>query len=102
EIGRGDADVALEVREDDSVDAAEDVRKEVRERERQEDPHEQLRRRQLFLPIQRYRRLDQGPKGRAERPSLHDKSPIVERRSLHFALRAPVETTGNVIRSGIS
>src|SRR5713226_5251881 len=40
------------------------------------------------------RRLDQGPKGRVERPSLHDKPLIVETRSLHSALRAPVETTG--------
>jgi oligopeptide/dipeptide ABC transporter ATP-binding protein len=39
------------------------------------------------------RRLDQGPKGRVERPSLGDRPPIVERRSLHSALRAPVETT---------
>src|SRR5713226_1452968 len=39
------------------------------------------------------RRLDQGPKGRVERPSLHDKPLIVERRSLRSALRAPVETT---------
>jgi len=31
---------------------------------------------------------------RAERPSLHDKPLIVERRSLRSALRAPVETTG--------
>jgi len=30
-----------------------------------------------------------------ERPSLNDKWPIVERRSLHAALRALVETTGN-------
>jgi hypothetical protein len=28
-----------------------------------------------------------------ERPSLNDKPLIVERRSLHSALRAPVETT---------
>src|SRR5262245_28332879 len=40
-----------------------------------------------------FRRLDQGPKGRVERPSLHDKPIIVERRSLRSALRAPVETT---------
>src|SRR5258708_2059817 len=40
-----------------------------------------------------YRRLDQGPKGRVERPSLHDRLLIVERRALHSALRAPVETT---------
>ena len=47
------------------------------------------------------RRLDRGPPrlrsgqapSRAERPSLHDKRLIVERRSLHSALRAPVETT---------
>ena len=52
EVGRRDADVALEIREDDRVHAAENVRKEIRERERQEDPHEQLRRRQPnFLPI---------------------------------------------------
>jgi len=43
-----------------------------------------------------FRRLDQGPQGRAERPSLHDKPPIVERRSLHSALRAAVETTGEL------
>src|ERR1700722_5754325 len=40
-----------------------------------------------------FRRLDQGPKGRAERPSVHDWLLIVERRSLRSALRAPVETT---------
>jgi S-methylmethionine-dependent homocysteine/selenocysteine methylase len=40
-----------------------------------------------------FRRLDRGPKGRAERPYLHYGPLIVERRSLHFALRAPVETT---------
>jgi hypothetical protein len=28
-----------------------------------------------------------------ERPSLHDRPLIVERRSLRYALRAPVETT---------
>src|SRR5712664_3235170 len=39
------------------------------------------------------RRLDRGPQARAERPSLHDKRPIVERRSLRSALRASVETT---------
>ena len=39
------------------------------------------------------RRLDQGPKGRAERPSLHEKRRVVETRSLRSALRAPVETT---------
>ena len=39
------------------------------------------------------RRLDRGPQARAERPSLHDKRLIVERRSLRSALRAPVETT---------
>ena len=51
------------------------------------------------------RRLDRGPPGlrsghapsRAERPSLHDKRLIVERRSLRSALRAPVETTGVAI-----
>src|SRR5258708_6471099 len=36
------------------------------------------------------RRLDRGPQARAERPFLHDKRPIVERRSLRSALRAPV------------
>jgi hypothetical protein len=43
------------------------------------------------------RRLDQGPKGRAERPSLSNKPPIVERMSLDFAaLRAaPLGTTGD-------
>jgi hypothetical protein len=40
-----------------------------------------------------FRRLDQGPKGRVERPSLGNKLSIVERRSLRSALRAPVETT---------
>jgi hypothetical protein len=44
------------------------------------------------------RRLDQGPEVRAERPFLHDKPLVVERRSLRFALRAPVETT-EVIKS---
>src|SRR4030088_3579714 len=39
------------------------------------------------------RRLDRGPQARVERPSLDDKSLIVERRSLRSALRAPVETT---------
>src|SRR6478672_6915282 len=34
------------------------------------------------------RRLDQGPKGRVERPSLHDKPLLVETRSLRFALRS--------------
>ena len=38
-------------------------------------------------------RLDQGPKGRVERPSLHDWPPIVERRSLRSGLRPSVETT---------
>ena len=38
------------------------------------------------------RRLDRG-RGRAERPSRHDKPLFVERRSLRSALRAPVETT---------
>ena len=42
EIGGGDADVALEIREDDRVDAAEDVRKEIGESERQEDLQQQL------------------------------------------------------------
>ena len=40
------------------------------------------------------RRLDRGPQGRAERPFLTDKQPIVAKRSLRSALRAPVETTG--------
>jgi len=35
----------------------------------------------------------EGRQARVERPSLHDKPLIVERRSLHSALRAPVETT---------
>ena len=39
------------------------------------------------------RRLDRGPQGRVERPSLNDKPLIVEGRSLRSALRAPVETT---------
>src|SRR5712671_2405938 len=39
------------------------------------------------------RRLDRGPQARAERPSLHDRPLIVERRSPRSALRAPVETT---------
>jgi len=39
------------------------------------------------------RRLDQGPKGRAERPPVPDWLLIVEARSLRSALRAPVETT---------
>jgi oligopeptide transport system ATP-binding protein len=43
------------------------------------------------------RRLDQGPKGRVERPSLGDRPPIVERRSLRSALRAPVETTETAV-----
>src|SRR5258708_12153962 len=43
----------------------------------------------LFLP----RRLDRSAKRGAERPSLHNKRPSVERRSLHSALRASVETT---------
>ena len=47
------------------------------------------------------RRLDRGPQARAERPSLHDKPPIVERRSLRSALRAPVETTGIGDSSGL-
>src|SRR5260370_1087083 len=37
-------------------------------------------------PMPNFRRLDQGPKGRVERPSLHDRPLIVERRSLRFAL----------------
>src|SRR5690349_14255685 len=43
------------------------------------------------------RRLDQGPKGRVERPSLPDKPLLVETRSLRSALRAPVETTQRLI-----
>jgi len=43
--------------------------------------------------IQPRRRLDRSAKRGAERPSLHDKRLIVERRSLHSALRASVETT---------
>src|SRR5258708_23676846 len=39
------------------------------------------------------RRLDQGPKGRVERPSLHNMPLIVERRSLRSGLRPSVETT---------
>src|SRR6266851_5245029 len=39
------------------------------------------------------RRLDRSAKRGAERPSLHDKRLIVERRSLRSALRASVETT---------
>ena len=39
------------------------------------------------------RHLDQGPKGRAERSSFNDRPSLVEARSLHSALRAPVETT---------
>src|SRR5664279_3804700 len=39
------------------------------------------------------RRLDRSAKRGAERPSLNDKLPIVERRSLRSALRASVETT---------
>src|SRR5882757_212152 len=46
-----------------------------------------------------FRRLDRGPEGRAERPSLHDRSLIVERRSLRSALCAPVETTEIAIRN---
>ena len=37
-------------------------------------------------------------KGRAERPSLNDRLLIVGRRSLHSALRVPVETTKSFIR----
>jgi len=44
-----------------------------------------------------FRRLDRGPQARAERPSFHDKLLIVERRSLHSALRAPVETTKTLV-----
>jgi hypothetical protein len=43
------------------------------------------------------RRLDRGPQGRVERPSLNDKPLIVERRSLRSALRASVETTETAI-----
>ena len=43
EVAGGDADVALEIREDHRVDAAEDVGKEIRERERQEDPQAECR-----------------------------------------------------------
>jgi hypothetical protein len=39
------------------------------------------------------RRLDRSAKREVERPSLHDKQLIVERRSLRSALRASVETT---------
>jgi len=39
------------------------------------------------------RRLDQSAKRGAERPSLHDKRLIVERRSLRSGLRPSVETT---------
>jgi hypothetical protein len=35
--------------------------------------------------------------GAVERPCLDDKQHIVERRSLRAALRAPVETTGNMV-----
>ena len=45
EIGRSDADVALEIREDHRVHAAEDVGEEIGERERQEDPQQQRRKR---------------------------------------------------------
>jgi hypothetical protein len=46
------------------------------------------------MPFLRFlRRLDRGLQARAEKPSLHDRPLIVERRSLHSALRAPVETT---------
>jgi hypothetical protein len=44
-----------------------------------------------------FRRLDRSAKRGAERPSLHDKPIIVERRSLHSALRASVETTKIII-----
>src|SRR5258708_3613589 len=43
------------------------------------------------------RRLDRGPQARVERPTLYEKQLIVETRSLRFALRAPVETTGMAI-----
>ena len=39
------------------------------------------------------RRLDRSAKRGVERPSLHDKRPIVERRSLRSGLRPSVETT---------
>ncbi len=41
-----------------------------------------------------FRRLDRSAKRGAERPSLHDKLLIVERRSLRSGLRPSVETTG--------
>ncbi len=49
------------------------------------------------------RRLDQGPKGRVERPSLHNKLLIVERRSLDCAaLRAaPLGTTEKCYMRGV-
>jgi hypothetical protein len=42
------------------------------------------------------RRLDRSAKRGAERPFLHDKRPVAEKRSLHAALRALVETTGAI------
>jgi hypothetical protein len=39
------------------------------------------------------RRLDRSAKRGAERPSLHNRPLIVERRSLHSGLRPSVETT---------
>jgi hypothetical protein len=42
-----------------------------------------------------FRRLDRSAKRGAKRPSLYDKRLVVERRSLHAALRASVETTVN-------
>src|SRR5882757_7632132 len=44
-----------------------------------------------------FRRLDRSAKRGAERPSLHNKRLIVERRSLHSGLRPSVETTGVAI-----
>ena len=41
EIARGDADIPFEIGKNHRVHAAEDVRKEIGERERQEDPQEQ-------------------------------------------------------------
>src|SRR5580700_11786305 len=44
-----------------------------------------------------FRRLDRSAKRGVERPSLHNKRLIVERRSLHSGLRPSVETTGVAI-----
>ena len=73
EIGRGDADVALEIGEDDRVDAAEDVRKEVGERERQEDLQQQLGSRQTFLPRRRGEEYHTLPAGKALRLALQSR-----------------------------